>query len=59
MTYCNFNYANREMYILYNILLSPIKFFFWGTVKEEGLALLRTLSSEQRTFKGAYGYLAN
>ena len=40
------------MYILYNILLSPIKFFFWGAGKEVGLALLRTLSSEQRTFKG-------
>ena len=59
MTYCNFNNANREMYILYNILLSPIKFFFWGARKEVGLALLRTLSSEQRAFKGAYAYLAN
>ena len=47
------------MYILYNILLRPIKFFFWGAGKGVGLALLRTLSSEQRTFMGAYGYLAN
>ena len=51
MTYCNFNIANREMYILYSILLSPIEFFFWGAGKEVGLALLRTLGSEQRALR--------